>query len=768
MSIKPTNIPKCHLRKSADSAGNISRHCKLGELTENIRTFALPFENQTYTFKMQYEYDSWNRIQKMTYPDGEVVTYGYNLGGLLERVSGRAVRQNVAVVHPDPERSGGQTPTPEPTVAYNYPYIDSIAYNKFEQKDTVWYGNGTRACYAYDSLQRLLHLRSYEGHDSLMQDIAYTYDAVGNITDIDNAAGMLSNGLGGKYHDFHEYDNLYRLTYSSGDWFGVHPVDYKTVLEYLPNGRIGRKLVEAQTYRQTVYGNSTGNTLYDNRYHYNTTGQQNTLSYIDGGPYQEFRWDSMGNMTYHRNAAMALERHLCWDEQNRLQGVRDDGHLSFYLYDANGDRTCKFTGEYTVQNQTGRWQHFYQMGNATLYASPYLVANRQGYTKHYYAESERVASRIGGGGLADLDWNTAYHRVNGAWDNAMGQVRSGHRLLPSLPSNLLRGLSDWQDSVQPEMDCYWYHPDHLGSASWVTDADGSAVQHLEYLPWGEDLVDQRSTGWNAMYTFSAKEKDAETGYSYFGSRYYNSDLSIWLSVDPMAGKYPSMSPYVYCANNPVKLVDPNGEAWEVNQDGYIRQCGDENDHTLYAVKGRKDEFGDRILYKYGKLKGKERSTPVSVDVMSKMISDKTQHWDVMSRRYIEHDYTKLEFIGNRGIDEAKKLICFLSKNTDVEWSIVGGSYQKDISTLICTSHFEKKEYMGADRAALMAPFNNLYFFFHTHPKNEIFGWLSNEKDRAVCRALACDYNSPQALFGVIHKGVFFDLHGTRILKRNVW
>ena len=63
--------------------------------------------------------------------------------------------------------------------------------------------------------------------------------------------------------------------------------------------------------------------------------------------------------------------------------------------------------------------------------------------------------------------------------------------------------------------------------------------------------------WN--HTFSAKERDTETGYSYFGSRYYNSDLSIWLSVDPMAHKYPSLSPYVYCANNPIKLVDPNGE-----------------------------------------------------------------------------------------------------------------------------------------------------------------------------------------------------------------
>ena len=64
---------------------------------------------------------------------------------------------------------------------------------------------------------------------------------------------------------------------------------------------------------------------------------------------------------------------------------------------------------------------------------------------------------------------------------------------------------------------------------------------------------------NSTYTFSAKEKDSETGLSYFGSRYYSSDLSVWLSVDPMAAKYPSLSPFVYCANNPVKLVDPDGE-----------------------------------------------------------------------------------------------------------------------------------------------------------------------------------------------------------------
>jgi len=64
---------------------------------------------------------------------------------------------------------------------------------------------------------------------------------------------------------------------------------------------------------------------------------------------------------------------------------------------------------------------------------------------------------------------------------------------------------------------------------------------------------------NSTYTFSAKEKDLETGLSYFGSRYYSSDLSVWLSVDPMASKYPSLSPYVYCKNSPIVLFDPDGE-----------------------------------------------------------------------------------------------------------------------------------------------------------------------------------------------------------------
>jgi RHS repeat-associated protein len=62
-----------------------------------------------------------------------------------------------------------------------------------------------------------------------------------------------------------------------------------------------------------------------------------------------------------------------------------------------------------------------------------------------------------------------------------------------------------------------------------------------------------------MYSFSGKERDEESNYSYFGARYYNSDISLWLSVDPRASSYPSLTPYNYCMNSPVMLRDPNGE-----------------------------------------------------------------------------------------------------------------------------------------------------------------------------------------------------------------
>ena len=446
---------------------------KLGEVTENIRTFVLPFDDYPYTFVMKYEYDSWNRIQNMTYPDGEVVSYQYDKGGMLKSV--RGVKNGVS-----------------------YKYIDSIKYNKFELKDAVYYGNGTRVHYTYDTLQRLSHLVSYTsptspGGAEMMQDVYYTYDSVSNITDVINYAPQLSNGLGGSYDNHYVYDNLYRLSNAEGHWYGVSNLSYNLSMGYSKNGRVGKKVLTAGT----LLNGNFSTVSYGRNYHYNTSSQKNTIIRIDGSENHDFQWDATGNMIYHRFDGNPGARFFCWDEENRLQGVVDDNCLSYYQYDANGKRIYKLTGSVGRQNISGRWSSFYLLDNSTLYPSPYMVVTRKGYTKHYYAENERIASWIGGGGIIEIDtpiveWDIVKKKALDVNYTQLKKVLECLQRPEVSVKNTLKYIYNYKYIVHQENESYWYQPDHLGSSSWITDTAGSAIQHLHYLPWGEDFVDQRT------------------------------------------------------------------------------------------------------------------------------------------------------------------------------------------------------------------------------------------------------------------------------------
>ncbi|WP_303850146.1 RHS repeat-associated core domain-containing protein [Apibacter mensalis] len=105
---------------------------------------------------------------------------------------------------------------------------------------------------------------------------------------------------------------------------------------------------------------------------------------------------------------------------------------------------------------------------------------------------------------------------------------------------------------------YYYHPDHLGSSRYITNLDGEIVQHVEYVPFGEVFIEERNNSWNTPYLFNGKELDEETGLYYYGARYYNPRESVWLSVDPLAEKYPNVSPYAYTFQNPINYTDPTG------------------------------------------------------------------------------------------------------------------------------------------------------------------------------------------------------------------
>ena len=119
-------------------------------------------------------------------------------------------------------------------------------------------------------------------------------------------------------------------------------------------------------------------------------------------------------------------------------------------------------------------------------------------------------------------------------------------------------------------DIFFYHTDHLGSISYITDAKANITQFDAYLPYGELLVDEHSSSEEMPYKFNGKELDQETGLYYYGARYMNPRTSLWYGVDPLAEKYPSVGAYVYCVNNPIKLIDPNGKDWYHDKDGTMQ------------------------------------------------------------------------------------------------------------------------------------------------------------------------------------------------------
>ncbi|MBP5419406.1 MAG: hypothetical protein J6Y72_06310 [Bacteroidales bacterium] len=108
---------------------------------------------------------------------------------------------------------------------------------------------------------------------------------------------------------------------------------------------------------------------------------------------------------------------------------------------------------------------------------------------------------------------------------------------------------------QQERDVFYYHSDHLGSTSYITDANGNATQFVSYKPYGEALVDEHATSFESPWKFNGKELDSETGLYYYGARYYEPVLALWYGVDALAEKYPSVGGYVYCHGNPIIRID---------------------------------------------------------------------------------------------------------------------------------------------------------------------------------------------------------------------
>lgn len=198
------------------------------------------------------------------------------------------------------------------------------------------------------------------------------------------------------------------------------------------------------------------------------------------------------------------------------------------------------------------------------------------------------------------------------------------------------------------------------------------------------------------FTFTGKERDEETGYGYFGARYMDHELTtMWLGVDPLADKYPNISPYAYCAWNPVKLVDPDGrDIWEVDEAGHVKRTGDDGGtkkQTIKYANGKTTSFS-----------GKHYHSILS-DLSSEKKVKKT-NGQLGNLSQSEGSAQKKTAMGN--------LFLSLADNTDVEWSIQSykdGKYT--ISTLHDGGHSPSPQTLGKEMSDLVS-------MIHSHPNAE--------------------------------------------------
>ena len=214
------------------------------------------------------------------------------------------------------------------------------------------------------------------------------------------------------------------------------------------------------------------------------------------------------------------------------------------------------------------------------------------FTKHYYYDNKRLASRqvfdvtAFTKSVFDVSATTQERRANAqSYLNALLNEREYHTFdldetfyssdgaaydqlqwkcvddesftiqnFYVCDSNLIYQSFDPRNAISVHQGLFYYHGDHLGSASWIIDASGLPIQFIHYQPFGELYTNYKTTAYDERYKFIGKERDTETDYDYFGARYYASICPSFISVDPLADNYPGLNPYAYCGWNPVVYV----------------------------------------------------------------------------------------------------------------------------------------------------------------------------------------------------------------------
>ncbi|GHO82382.1 SpvB/TcaC N-terminal domain-containing protein [Dictyobacter formicarum] len=519
------------------------------ELQSPPQSLPLLLENEAFVSRTRY--DALNRPIQIFAPH---ITVGspqrinitqpvYNEAGLLERIDvwlNQSVEPMVLL---------------DPTTASLHA-VTNIDYDAKGQLVLLQYGNGSETRHDYEPdtfrLRQLKTTRTSDG--ALLQDLNYTYDPVGNITQIvDNANDRVyhSNACvlpGAEYR----YDALYRLLAASGrehkgngqqyDWD-----DSSRSVSTLPNDcQSLQNYVE--TYRYDPVGNimqmvhqagrnleQPGQVLWNRRYQYALDRNHLLATSLPGDPTNlpdyvatpgysaRYTYDLHGNIM-----VMPHLPQMNWDFKDQLSAttgtVRNDAPppdqvpaTTYYVYDAAGQRVRKVT-----ERQSGTRQHErIYLGSFEVYReydSSGTSVTLERETLHVMDDKQRIAL---------VETKTIDTKSS----------------IPA-PQSLIR----------------YQYGNHLGSVSLELDDAGQIISYEEYTPYGSTSY---QTGRSATevslkrYRFTEMERDEENGLNYHGARYYVPWLGRWTSGDP-AWLIDGTNLYRYARNNPLRLTDPMG------------------------------------------------------------------------------------------------------------------------------------------------------------------------------------------------------------------
>jgi len=215
-------------------------------------------------------------------------------------------------------------------------------------------------------------------------------------------------------------------------------------------------------------------------------------------------------------------------------------------------------------------------------------------TNHYYSGTERIACKLVGsvGSSVDNSLELSGSEKAGLPDRQAEDLELV-RTEFGFDTLIIDDVDPDEDDCEGNNDCpnvlYFFHPDHIGSSTFLTDEAGNPYQFILYLPFGESMAEQKAGGYSTKYRFTGKEVDEETGLYYFGARYYDPRISLWYGVDPLTEKYFDYSPFTYTANNPIKYIDPDGRGWYEDECGspqFDKNIKNKEDFAKSGINGR--------------------------------------------------------------------------------------------------------------------------------------------------------------------------------------